>query len=141
VAPDTARLFDASSLIELIRRGDGAGAAAFGQYTLALAFYEVGNSFWTDSAAQHLVNREDAAAAIDYLASVREEMEVVSLAEIGAPSVFETAWDEGVTYFDAAYLAAAQELSATLVTEDGGMANHAPDAVTVATVDDILAGT
>jgi predicted nucleic acid-binding protein len=139
VATDTARLFDASSLVELIKQGNGAGAAAFGQYTLPLAFYEVGNSFWNDSAAQQLVSREDATAAVDYLASLREEMNVVSLSEIGATAVFETAWDEGVTYYDGTYLAAAQELRATLVTEDGGMADHAPDSVAVTTVADILA--
>lgn len=131
-------LFDASSLIELIKQGDGAGAMAFGQYTLPLAFYEVGNSFWNDSAAQQLLGREDAAAAVDYLASLREEMTVVSLSEIGATVVFEMAWNEGVTYYDGAYLAAAQELNAMLVTEDRGMADHAPDSVTVTAVPDIL---
>jgi predicted nucleic acid-binding protein len=136
---DPARLFDASSLVELIKQGDGAGATAFGQYTLTLAFYEVGNSFWNDSAAQQLLSREDARAAVDYLASLREEMNVVSLSEIGATTVFETAWNEGVTYYDGAYLAAAQELNATLVTEDGGMADHAPNSVTVTTVEDVLA--
>lgn len=131
-------LFDASSLIELIKQGDGAGAIAFGQYTLPLAFYEVGNSFWNDSAAQQLLSREDAAVAVDYLASLREEMTVVSLSEIGATMVFEMAWNEGVTYYDGAYLTAAQELNAMLVTEDRGMADHAPDSVAVTAVPDIL---
>lgn len=131
-------LFDASSLIELIKQGDGAGAIAFGQYTLPLAFYEVGNSFWNDSAAQQLLSRDDAMAAVDYLTSVRTEMTVVELSDIGATVVFEIAWNEGVTYYDAAYLGAARELNATLVTEDGGMADHASDSVTVTTVPDIL---
>jgi predicted nucleic acid-binding protein len=138
VASDNARLFDASSLIELIKQGDGAATVAFDQYTLPLAFYEAGNSFWNDSAAQQLLSREDATAAVDYLASLREEMVVVSLTEVGATMVFETAWDEGVTYYDAAYLAAAQELNATLVTEDGGMADHAPDSLAVTTVDALV---
>lgn len=42
------------------------------------------------------------------------------------------------TYYDGAYLAAAQELGATLVTEDGGMADHAPDSVAVTTVVEML---
>lgn len=138
MASDTDRLFDASSLVELIKQGDGAGAAAFDQYTLSLAFYEAGNSFWHGSAAQQSLSREDATAAVDYLASLREEMVVVSLSEVEATAVFDMAWNEGVTYYDGAYLAAAQELSATLVTEDGGMADHAPDSVTVTTVADML---
>lgn len=138
MAPDHTRLFDASSLIELIKRGEGAGAAAFGQYTLPLAFYEAGNSFWNDSAAQQMLSREDATAAVDYLASLRGEMAVVSLSEIGATTVFETVWDEGDTYYDGVYLAAAQELNATLVTEDSRMADHAPDSMTVATAKEIL---
>lgn len=138
MASDSVRLFDASSLVELIKQGDGAAAAAFGQYTLTLAFYEVGNSFWHDSATQQLLSREDATAAVEYLASLREEMRVVSLAEIGATTVFEMAWDEGVTYYDGAYLAAAKELDAVLVTEDGGMADHAPNSVAVATAEDLL---
>lgn len=135
---DTSYLFDASSLVELIKQGDGATAAAFDQYTLSLAFYEVGNSFWNDSAAQQLLSREDATAAVSYLASIREEMNVVTLPEVGAATVFETEWNEGVTYYDGAYLAGAQQQSATLVTEDGGMADHAPDSVTVTTVEDIV---
>ncbi len=131
-------LFDASSLVELIKQGDGATAAAFDQYTLSLAFYEVGNSFWNDSAAQQLLSREDATAAVDFLATIRAEMNVVTLPEVGAATVFETAWNEGVTYYVGAYLAATQELSATLVTEDGGMADHASDSVDVTTAEEII---
>lgn len=138
MAPDHSRLFDVSSLIELIKIGDGAAAKAFGQYTLDLAFYEAGNSFWRDSAAQQIFTYEDAEAAVDYLASGREEMNVLSLPEIGATEVFETAWDEGVTYSDAVYIAAAKETGTTLVTEDGGMVDHTPESVSVTDVEDIL---
>jgi predicted nucleic acid-binding protein len=138
VAPEKSRLFDASSLVELIKHGNGAAAVAFSQYTLDLAFYEAGNSFWNDSAAQQLVSREDAIDTVDYLDSVREEMIVLSLSDVGATTVFDTAWDEGVTYYDAAYITAAQETNAMLVTEDGGMADHASEAVSVATAEEIL---
>ena len=131
-------IFDASSLVELIKHGDGATGAAFGQYTLSLAFYEAGNSFWNDSAAQQLMSREDASDAVEYLDSVREEMVVLSLSEVGATTVFETAWDEGVTYYDAGYITAAQATDATLVTEDGGMADHTPESVSVTTAEEIL---
>lgn len=133
-------LFDASSLIELLKHGNGATGAAFGQYTLGLAFYEVGNSFWTDSAAQQRLSREDATAAVGYLESLREEMVVLSLSDLGATSVFETAWDEGVTYYDGAYITAAQAMNATLVTEDRGMADHTPESVSVATAEELLEG-
>lgn len=138
MAADNSRLFDASSLIDLITRGDGAAAAAFGQYTLDLAFYEAGNSFWHDSAGQQLLSREDATDAVDYLDSVREEMAVLSLSDVGAPTVFETAWEEGVTYYDAAYITAALETNTMLVTEDRGMADHTPEAVSVATAAELL---
>lgn len=131
-------VFDASSLVALIKHGDGAAGAAFGQYTLGLAFYEAGNSFWNDSAAQQLLSREDASDAVGYLDSVREEMVVLSLSEVGATTVFETAWDEGVTYYDAAYITAAQATDATLVTEDDGMADHTPESVSVATAEEAL---
>lgn len=133
-------LFDASSLIELLKHGNGATGAAFGQYTLDLAFYEAGNSFWSDSAAQQVMSREDASAAVDYLESLREEMVVCSLSDLGATAVFETAWDEGVTYYDGAYITAAQAMSATLVTEDTGMADHTPESVSVTTVEELLEG-
>ncbi|WP_227357582.1 type II toxin-antitoxin system VapC family toxin [Haladaptatus salinisoli] len=138
MAPDKSRLFDASSLVELIRHGDGAAAAAFSQYTLDLAFYEAGNSFWNDSAAQQLVSREDATDTVDYLDSIREEMLVLSLSDVGATTVFDMAWDEGVTYYDAAYITAAKETNTLLVTEDGGMADHAPETVSVATAEEIV---
>lgn len=138
MAADKSRLFDASSLIELVKRGDGATAAAFGQYTLDLAFYEAGNSFWHDAAGQQLLSREDATDAVDYLDSVREEMVVLSLSDVGATTVFEMALEEGVTYYDAAYITAALETNTVLVTEDGGMADHAPEPVSVTTAAELL---
>lgn len=138
VPSDATHLFDASSLIELIKHGDGAIDAAFGQYTLDLAFYEAGNSIWNDSAARQLLSREDATATVSYLGSVREEMEVLSLSEIGDVAVFDVAWDEGITYYDAAYTAAAQETGAILVTEDRGMADHVPASMDVVTASEIL---
>lgn len=135
---DKSRIFDASSLIELIQRGDGATAAAMGQYTLDLAFYEAGNSFWRDSAGLQLLSREEATDAVDFLDSVRGEMYVLSLSDIGATTVFDTAWGEGVTYYDAAYITAARDTNAILVTEDGGMADSAPQSVTVRTTEELL---
>lgn len=140
MAADKSRLFDASSLIELVGRGGGAAAAAFDQYTLDLAFYEAGNSFWHDSAGQQLLSREDATDAVGYLDSVREEMVVLALADIGATTVCETAWEEGVTYYDAAYITAARATNTVLVTEDGGMADYTPEQVSVTTVAELLGG-
>ena len=138
---ESSHVFDTSSLITLLTHGDGAITTVFGQYTLDLAFYEAGNSFWRDSAAQQIVNREDATDAVDYLNDVRKEMRVLSVDDVGATRIFETAWDEGVTYYDAAYITAAIELEATLVTEDGGRADHASEAVSTTTALEVLSQT
>lgn len=65
-------------------------------------------------------------------------MYVLSLLDVGATSIFETAWEEGVTCYDAASITAARETNAVLVTEDGGMADHAPQSVTVREAGELL---
>ena len=137
--PERSLIFDASSLIELVGRTDGAMGVAFDQYTHELAFYEAGHSLWRDSAAVHRVSREDARDAVAYLDTVRKEMHVLSVADVGANDIFATVWDEGVTYYDASYIAAADMTGATLVTEDRGMADHTPESMPVTTADELLA--
>lgn len=45
-----------------------------------------------------------------------------------------------MTYYDAAYITAARATNTVLVTEDGGLADHTPEPVSVTTVAELLGG-
>lgn len=106
--------------------------------TLAVAFTEAGNAFWRQAAHEQRISREAGADILAYLADLRQDMTVLTLTDVGPTEVYEAAWDYGMTYYDAAYIEAARQREATLVSEDGGIHTNSPDSVTVVRVSDLL---
>jgi len=108
------RIFDASAIINLCgarkvdRLMDGC--------TLSLALYEVGNAVWRLVYRDKKVAVEDGRIILDSLSSVIGAMELVEAGD--ALDILGLAVEEGLTYYDAAYLHAAIKNSLILVTDD-----------------------
>ncbi|HID91185.1 TPA: PIN domain-containing protein [Candidatus Bathyarchaeota archaeon] len=116
-------LLDASALVPLLGElGERLIAKATEERlsTTDLALYEAGNSLWKLSALVKLITLEDAAEAIDVLKGLaaRGIIRVVGFEELDLASTLRLACGEGVTFYDASYIAAAENVGATLVTED-----------------------
>lgn len=134
LAPE--RLFDANAIVTAARQS--AFEAVYGQATIDLAFIEATNVVWRLSAHQTLMQRgvgRDLLAALDDL---RSEIITHDCREIGIVAIYDMAWDCGLTAYDAAYIAAAEQTDLTLVTSDQGIHDHAPEAVLTQYPDEVF---
>lgn len=119
---------------------DGKDDRMFGHAILELTVFEVTNTLYRIAAHEERLTREDATLLIEQLADLREELEILSLQDAsGTVHIYETAWETSLTVYDAAYIGAAEATDRVLVTIDGGIHDHAPDAVSVVGVERIVA--
>lgn len=131
------RLFDASSVVELLigNSGDGVPAAVlFDEHTLDLTFYEAGNALWKLAVARDELSDASLQDAMALLASLQREAVVETIIGPGFADVSQTAQNEGLTFYDAAYLHVARRESLTLITEDSALRNAAGQHVSVGRV-------
>ena len=106
-----AYLFDSSAIFEAVMdMGSGALPLLEGQYTINLAYYELGNVIW-----KHRKTIE-ADVVLDALNDVISTMKVVDVKL--DREVMEEAARDGITYYDASYLVTSTRVNATLVTLD-----------------------
>jgi len=108
-------LFDASSIVNLVKRGVVKPLA--GNATLDLAVYEAFNAVWKEHAVLGRIDGETAGRLARILAGVFELMDLLSAAG-SAEAILGLAVDTGLTFYDAAYLYKAGERGYTLVTDD-----------------------
>jgi len=115
-------VFDASSVVNLIRRGIikplGEGL------TLDLAVYESLNAVWKECKVLRRINEKLALRYIEILAELFKIMELTSVKN-HEKEVFKLALNEGLTVYDAAYLYTAITRNATLVTDDENLRRKA----------------
>ena len=116
----SAPVFDASSLVAVLLDDDAPPIdVLFDGHVLDLTFYEAGNVIWKVHALQDQTTAEEHAELVSLLADLRAELVVHDLEEIGFEAVMDVATSTELTFYDAGYLACAEALETTLVTEDG----------------------
>jgi len=123
-------LFDASSVFMLVRDLGGKALDLFrGGSTISLVYYEVGNALWREC---FLLNRIDSKEAADLLQSIFPILRTMDVShledEVLGDTVLSLAGKLNITYYDAAYLAEAQNSNKTLVTDDGKLVEAAEGA-------------
>lgn len=116
-------LFDAGSILELVRRlKDRAPLVLSEGSTLSLAFYEVGNAVWKESHLQARLDAREGTGLLSTLVAIIRAMDVVTPdSEESAGRVLELAGRLGLTYYDASYLAEAENSGKTLVSDDADL--------------------
>ena len=98
-----------------------------GNHTLDLAYYEIGNVIWKESALFGNISPEGACAMAGYVARIINLMIVIRTDTPGeASETMRLAIERGLTYYDAAYLHHA-ESNQPLVTEDSTLRNKAEE--------------
>lgn len=132
------RLFDTSSLVATVLERDDVGLElVFDDHVLDLTFYEAGNVFWKASVLQDRITPEEASELMAFLEDLEDEMAIEHVDSLEFDRTMEIATTEELTFYDAAYVAAAEELDATLITEDTTLASAASSYVNVNGVDKI----
>lgn len=122
-------LFDASSVVDLVLGNGGERidiSVAFDESLLDLTMYEAANAVWKIGVAHDDLSDEDLDAAVGVLEGLHREVSIVSVAG-DVEGTMRVARDDGLTFYDAAYLATAEWDGLTLVTEDGALRDAALD--------------
>ena len=116
-------LLDASALLQLVTRSGKkliAMAACAELITIDLAIYEACNGLWklaTLLKTLTLKDAQDIATVLNELAA-KNLIHPISFASIDLAHTLDIAQKAQVTFYDASYIAAAQNIKATLATED-----------------------
>lgn len=114
------RLFDASAIMLIAKNHPEDAPEQLNQeYILDLTLYEIGNAVWKINKLLGKPSREKALETIEQLhrltaLMIRHE----ALDKQTHTKVMDNALHHGLTYYDSAYLTAAQQLETTLVTTD-----------------------
>ncbi|MEM0093349.1 MAG: type II toxin-antitoxin system VapC family toxin [Thermofilum sp.] len=114
-------IVDASSLLLMIKNVEEEALLdkLDGLATLDLAFYEIGNALWKQ-VVRGVASREEVertALAIGKLLLVKGVIKV-GWRDLGYSAILNLAVDNGITFYDASYLAASIAFGVPLVTED-----------------------
>ncbi len=127
---EPAPVFDASSLVAVLLDDDTPPISVlFDGHVLDLTFYEAGNVLWKIHALQERTTPKEHTELVSLLSDLRHELVVHDLEEIGLEAVMDIATTTELTFYDAGYLACAEVLGTTLVTEDGELLAIAEDRV------------
>jgi len=120
-------LFDASSVFVLVRELLGEAPDLFwGNSTISLAYYEVGNALWRECFLLTRIVPEEASKLLKFMFSIIRTMEVTLLEDEDlGKSILDMAGKLNITYYDAAYLTDAQRSDKVLVTDDEKLAGAA----------------
>ena len=108
-------LFDASSIVNLIKRGvvkpfaDGS--------TLDLALYESMNAIWKE---YKLLNKLDEETAFEFIGVIGDVFEAIKVLSIRGfeDEIFKLSSKEEISIYDASYIYSAMRNRLTLVTDD-----------------------
>lgn len=112
------RLFDASSLLNVVRTQDSRSIGILNkQYILDLTVYEVLNAIWKLSYREKKITQEQSSALLDSILLLMQRMNVVGIKGL-EKRMHELATKEGLTAYDSSYLTLAEKLDLVLVTDD-----------------------
>jgi len=137
-------LLDASALIPLlIDHGEKLLdiATEVSLHITDLTIYEVGNSLWKLTALLRTVSIEDAMELMEILTTVirGKLVMIVHFNKLDLSRALRLALTERITFYDASYIVATEEINATLVTEDRKLKEKARKHINVITYDDLKA--
>jgi len=93
---------------------------------LDLTLYEACNVSWREHAELHKVSEEEAVTACKAAEALSRYITLCSLADLDAAEVMEVAAENGITFYDASYIALARKLKASIASEDRDILAVAP---------------
>lgn len=119
------KLFDASALVNImVNRGSETTKLLKNNMILDLTVYEVGNTVWKLCYSEKKISYEQACKFLNSFLALLDYMDVLSINGI-EENVKKLSVEEGITFYDASYLAAAENKDLTLVTDDAKLAKVA----------------
>ena len=131
------RLFDASSLLNVVRTQDSRSIGILNkQYILDLTVYEVLNAIWKISYREKKITQEQSSTLVDSILLLMQRMNVVGIKGL-EKRTHELATKEGLTAYDSSYLTLAEKLDLVLVTDDRELEKAAKKYVKVMKTDDL----
>ncbi len=107
-------LFDSSAIINLC--GEKKLDKLLLGWTLNLAFYELGNAVWKQTYIHKKLSPDEAKILLDPLLEIYNKLKKPEK-ENGLEAL-KIAAEEGITFYDAAYIHAAIQNNLTLITDD-----------------------
>ena len=118
-------LLDASSLLNVIGRlGESALRGLRGCSILDLTVYEVGNGVWSLVYLHREMDYESGLRIMKAVVRLLAQLSVINIKE-RVLEAYDLTIKEGLTFYDASYLVAAQSMGLTLVTDDEKLAEKA----------------
>jgi len=119
-------LFDANAIYRLIREVPETSPDILSQgSTSHLAYYELGNALWKECLLLKRISNEEAEKSLDFLYTILERMQVITLNSNMGSTVLKTAFKLKLTFYDSAYLTEANKTDRVLVTDDKKLAKAA----------------
>jgi predicted nucleic acid-binding protein len=131
---DKVYLFDASAIVNLIKKGFM--KAFIKGFSLDLALYETMNAIWKE----HKLGRIDEKTVLEYIEVLTMAFKLFEILSIGAyeKEVFKLAVKEELTIYDASYLFLAIKNKLILVTDDEKLKNKSLKYIKVLNSKDLL---
>lgn len=106
-------LFDASAIINICSRGE---LEKLEGYTSSLAIFEIGNAIWKQVYQRKRLNEDEGMKVLNVMKEVLESLEKLEMDE--PQDVLKIAVENGITFYDSAYLYLAIKNDLSLVTDD-----------------------
>ncbi|MFP3952487.1 MAG: type II toxin-antitoxin system VapC family toxin [Candidatus Bathyarchaeia archaeon] len=121
------RVIDASSLLLLIKGHGGKALETLkASSTIPLINYEIGNAIRTSTAINNHINPAEAEITLEKIHTGLELMEIQRQETLkDSKKILETSLNYNLTYYGSAYLTAADDAGAILVTDDEHLADAA----------------
>lgn len=114
------QVIDASAFIHFARRPEKAPESLKNRIAPTLLTYEIGNTLWKEATLYRHLTREKTQRLLHLY---RNLLELMNLREPEPSRTLELAHSHGITYYDASYLALAEQTEAELVTADNRLAS------------------
>ncbi len=106
-------LFDASAIINICSRGE---LEKLEGYTSSLAIFEIGNAIWKQVYQRKRLNEDEGMKVLNVMKEVLESLEKLEMDE--PQDALKIAVENGITFYDSAYLYLAIKNDLSLVTDD-----------------------
>jgi len=127
-------LFDSNAIFLAFKRGKE--DILIDEYTINLAYFELGNVIWKELFIHKSINKEEAEELINILSDILSLMKIIDMSVLDI-EVLRFAYESGLTYYDASYAYAALSNDLILVTEDKRLRNAIRNKVKVVSINDV----
>ncbi|MGD2200630.1 MAG: type II toxin-antitoxin system VapC family toxin [Candidatus Bathyarchaeota archaeon] len=137
----TTQILDASTLLLLIKRyGEKAFEILKASTSIPLIYYEIGNAIRTGAAIHQLMTPLEAEKTLEKIHTGIELMTLQRQENVqDSKQILENSLDHNLTYYDSAYLTAAEKEKAALITDDKRLTEAAKNAnITTSNIDHLV---